>query len=101
MSDESTRLPVVVLSNRGPVSFARENDSRVARKGSGGLVTALVGLGTYLDDVVWICGASSNEDVAVAREHDGGTFSVAMGTEPRLAGAPRDQTSNDQAPDGS
>src|SRR3954463_4806259 len=85
MSDESTRLPVVVLSNRGPVSFAREDDTRVARKGSGGLVTALVGLGTYLDDVVWICGASTGEDVAVAREHDGGTFGVARGAEPRLA----------------
>ncbi len=33
--------PVLVASNRGPVSFAEENGELVARRGSGGLVTAL------------------------------------------------------------
>lgn len=90
-------LPVVVLSNRGPVSFRREGDRRVAQRGAGGLVTALVGLGGFLDDVVWVCGASTSEDAAVADEHDGGTLALEMGAEPRLVDGP-DDASGDGAP---
>jgi len=46
----STRRKLIVVSNRGPVSFARDGDgNRVARRGGGGLVTALRGLVTHHD----------------------------------------------------
>jgi trehalose 6-phosphate synthase len=38
------------------------------------LVTALSGLAGDLEDAVWVCAALSDEDAAVAREHDGGAF---------------------------
>jgi trehalose 6-phosphate synthase len=94
-SGPTTDLPVVVLSNRGPVSFRREGSERVAQRGAGGLVTALVGLGGFLDDVVWVCGAATEEDAAVADDHDGGTLAVAMGAQPRLLG---DDESADEDP---
>jgi trehalose 6-phosphate synthase len=67
------RRRLVVVSNRGPVSYARGADgSRVAKRGGGGLVTALRGL-LAQHDVTWIASAMSDEDRAVARE-SGGAF---------------------------
>ncbi|HSP39158.1 MAG TPA: trehalose-6-phosphate synthase [Frankiaceae bacterium] len=82
-SDDHSELPLVLLSHRGPVSFGREGDRRTATKGSGGLVTALLGLAEHLSDAVWVCAASSDEDIAVAREAEG--RSVRVQTRPRLA----------------
>jgi trehalose 6-phosphate synthase len=76
-------LPVVVLSNRGPVSFQRERGERTVRRGAGGLVTALAGLGGRLHDAVWVCAAATDEDAAVAREHGDRPVAMAMGAEPR------------------
>jgi len=82
---EGTQLPVVLLSHRGPVSFGRdEAGRRTASRGAGGLVTALTGLMSDLPDAVWVCAASSEEDAAVAAEHDGGAVEVALEPEPRL-----------------
>jgi trehalose 6-phosphate synthase len=64
------------------VSFGRDGDRRTATKGSGGLVTALLGLAEHLSDAVWVCAASSDEDIAVSREADGRGFQVA--TSPHL-----------------
>jgi len=64
-------LPLVLLSNRGPVSFDRDTTGRTVNRGSGGLVSALPGLAEHLDDAVWVCGAASAEDVVVASEVDG------------------------------
>src|SRR3978361_1707959 len=75
-------MPLVLLSHRGPVSFGRDGDRRTATKGSGGLVTALLGLAEHLSDAVWVCAASSDEDIAVAREVDG--RSVRVSTRPHL-----------------
>lgn len=75
-------LPLVLLSHRGPVSFGREGDRRTATKGSGGLVTALLGLAEHLADAVWVCAASSDEDIAVSREVNG--RSVRVQTQPAL-----------------
>ncbi len=66
--------PLVLVSNRGPVQYARNGDERTAKPGHGGLVTALAGLAGHLDDAVWVCAALGEEDVAVAREHDGAAF---------------------------
>ena len=60
-----------MVSNRGPVTYARENGTeRVARRGGGGLVTALRGLIAH-HDVTWIASAMSDEDRAVVSETGG------------------------------
>jgi trehalose 6-phosphate synthase len=64
-------MKLIVVSNRGPVAFARDGDgSRVASRGGGGLVTALRGLLAH-HDVTWIASAISDEDRAVAAEAGG------------------------------
>jgi trehalose 6-phosphate synthase len=58
--------PVVIASNRGPVSFSRRNDGTFeARRGAGGLVS---GLGPLVagTDAVWIAAAISDDDRAAA-----------------------------------
>jgi trehalose 6-phosphate synthase len=75
-----TRRPLIVVSNRGPVSFARDDEgARVVRRGAGGLATALRGL-LVRQDVTWIASAISDEDRVVATE--------AGGLVPEEAGAP-------------
>ena len=66
----SGRRKLIVVSNRGPVTYARENGERVARRGGGGLVTALRGLVAH-HDVTWIASAISEEDRALAAESGG------------------------------
>jgi len=64
----SARRKLIVVSNRGPLAFARDADgARVARRGAGGLVTALAPLVSH-HDVTWIASALSDEDRAVAAE---------------------------------
>src|SRR4051794_32510485 len=64
----SGRRKLIVVSNRGPVFFGRENGQRIRRRGGGGLVTALRGLITH-HDMTWIASAMSDEDRLVAGEH--------------------------------
>ncbi|HUP70105.1 MAG TPA: trehalose-6-phosphate synthase [Acidimicrobiales bacterium] len=68
--------PVILVSNRGPVQYDLHDGERVADRGGGGLVTALAGLAGRLDDAVWVCGALTNEDAVVAREHGGKSFEI-------------------------
>jgi trehalose 6-phosphate synthase len=64
----SARRKLIVVSNRGPLAFARAGDgSRVAQRGAGGLVTALAPLVSH-HDVTWIASALSEEDRSVAAE---------------------------------
>jgi len=64
----SARRKLIVVSNRGPLAFARdEAGTRVAQRGAGGLVTALAPLVSH-HDVTWIASALSAEDAAVAAE---------------------------------
>ncbi|HEY2937093.1 MAG TPA: trehalose-6-phosphate synthase [Gaiellaceae bacterium] len=66
MAEERRKL--IVVSNRGPVSFGRgEAGARTARRGGGGLVTALRSLVSH-HDVTWIASAIGDEDRAVAAE---------------------------------
>src|SRR6476646_10859901 len=67
---DSGRRKLIVVSNRGPVTYSREDGKRSARRGGGGLVTALRGLIAH-HDVTWIASAMSDEDRAIAAEHDG------------------------------
>jgi len=62
------RRKLIVVSNRGPVSFGRDGSgARVVRRGGGGLVTALRSL-VAMHDVTWIASAMSDEDRRVAAE---------------------------------
>jgi trehalose 6-phosphate synthase len=70
----SGRRKLIVVANRGPVSHARGDDGeRVARRGGGGLVTALRSLVAH-HDVTWIASAMTDEDRAVAEEHGGEAY---------------------------
>jgi trehalose 6-phosphate synthase len=66
----STRRKLIVVSNRGPVTFDRDGDERIAARGGGGLVTALRSLVSH-HDITWVASAISEEDHAVAEEADG------------------------------
>ncbi len=80
-------LPVVLLSHRGPASFgpAGDDGQRPLKRGGGGLVSALLGLGRELPDAVWVCAATSDEDRTVARERGSEPLQLVVGAEPRLA----------------
>ncbi|MGH2980321.1 MAG: alpha,alpha-trehalose-phosphate synthase (UDP-forming), partial [Solirubrobacterales bacterium] len=68
------KQPLVLLSNRGPATFDRdERGALVPRRGGGGLVTALMGLLRHRD-ALWIASAMTDEDVEVSRSHGGRGF---------------------------
>lgn len=59
--------PLLVLSNRAPLSFGRDADgSLVARRGAGGLVVTL-GPGVQRDGAVWVAAVSNGDDVEATR----------------------------------
>jgi trehalose 6-phosphate synthase len=64
--------PLVLVSNRGPVTFERNGE---IRRGTGGLVTALIGLASYRD-VTWIASAMTDEDIDAANRNEGRPFTV-------------------------
>jgi trehalose 6-phosphate synthase len=63
-------LKLIVVSNRGPVTYDRVDGRRVEKRGGGGLVTALRGL-LERHEVTWIAAATTEEDRAVAAEGAG------------------------------
>jgi trehalose 6-phosphate synthase len=66
-----SRRKLIVVSNRGPASFWRdERGNRVAKRGGGGLVTALRSFVAH-HDVTWIASAISEEDRVVVEEAGG------------------------------
>jgi trehalose 6-phosphate synthase len=70
----AVRRQLIVVANRGPVSYARDGaGERVVRRGAGGLVTALRGLVTH-HDVTWIGSAITDEDRAVSAENGDAAF---------------------------
>jgi trehalose 6-phosphate synthase len=72
LSEATTpRRKLLVVFNRAPVSYGRDEDgARVAKRGGGGVVTALGGLLRH-HDVTWVASAMTEEDRAVAAEHRG------------------------------
>src|SRR5436309_12792629 len=78
-SELPVRRKLIVVSNRGPVSYGRNPDgTRTTTRGGGGLVTALRNLVQY-HDVTWIASAITEEDRV-------------------LAGATLDETARDGSP---
>ncbi|MGH3081422.1 MAG: alpha,alpha-trehalose-phosphate synthase (UDP-forming) [Gaiellaceae bacterium] len=68
------RRKLIVVSNRPPATFGLdEGGDRVARRGGGGLVTALRSL-VAMHDVTWIASAMTDEDRAVVAEAGGGAI---------------------------
>jgi trehalose 6-phosphate synthase len=63
---------LVLVSNRGPVSFGPGGE---VRRGTGGLVTALTGLVAHRE-AVWVASAMTDEDVEMSERHGGGAFRV-------------------------
>jgi trehalose 6-phosphate synthase len=70
MSD--SRGPLVLVSNRGPVTF---QDDGSVKRGTGGLVTALTGLASHRD-AVWIASALTDGDARKAHEAEGKALTV-------------------------
>jgi trehalose 6-phosphate synthase len=66
------QAPLVLVSNRGPVTYQEDGS---IKRGTGGLVTALIGLASHRD-AIWIASAMTDQDVAVAEEHGGKPFEV-------------------------
>ena len=66
------RAPLVLVSNRGPVTY---QDDGSIKRGGGGLVTALTGLASHRD-AIWIASAMTDGDVAQSEEHGGRPFEV-------------------------
>jgi trehalose 6-phosphate synthase len=64
--------PLVLVSNRGPVTFGPDGE---IRRGTGGLVTALTGLASHRE-VTWIASAMTDEDVEAAERNGGRPFAV-------------------------
>src|SRR3954470_12801855 len=70
----ASRRKLIIVSNRGPVSYAVGHDGEVhARRGGGGLVTALRSLVTQ-HDVTWIASVMSEGDRLMAERHAGDAF---------------------------
>ncbi|HLI33240.1 MAG TPA: trehalose-6-phosphate synthase [Solirubrobacteraceae bacterium] len=68
----SDRPPLVLVSNRGPVTYDQEGRPQ---RGTGGLVTALSGLASHRE-ALWVASAMSEGDALVTERHGGRAFSV-------------------------
>jgi trehalose 6-phosphate synthase len=66
------RAPLILVSNRGPVTF---QDDGTLKRGGGGLVTALTGLASHRE-AVWIASTLTDGDAERAREAGGRPFTV-------------------------
>ncbi|MGI8622591.1 MAG: alpha,alpha-trehalose-phosphate synthase (UDP-forming) [Solirubrobacteraceae bacterium] len=81
MSDDDTP-PLVLVSNRGPVTYQPDGS---VKRGGGGLVTALTGLASHRD-ATWIASTMTEDDAEAARQAgdqavsieapDGGSYHV-------------------------
>jgi trehalose 6-phosphate synthase len=72
MGDAQATGPVLIASNRGPVSFTRGDDGRLsARRGGGGVVSGLSAVADE-SDMLWVCAALGDGDRAAARAAPGG-----------------------------
>lgn len=57
--------PLVVASNRGPVSFVRDDDGLRSERGGGGLVTAMAGV-LFESDATWLAASMTDGDRSIA-----------------------------------
>lgn len=75
--DAIADAPLVLVSNRGPVTFdLDEVGARTEKRGTGGLVTALTGLVNHRTDTLWVASTMTDEDAVVSAEHNQKSFAV-------------------------
>jgi trehalose 6-phosphate synthase len=75
--DAIADAPLVLVSNRGPVTFDLDSaGERFEKRGTGGLVTALTGLVNHRSDTLWVASALTEEDAIVSAEHGHKAFAV-------------------------
>src|SRR5580693_1329417 len=68
--------PVLVASNRGPLSFSVAPDGQLsARRGGGGVVSGLLTVASQTD-LLWVCAALSDADRAAAKAAPGGRLDL-------------------------
>src|SRR5690349_7708676 len=66
------RAPLVLVSNRGPVTY---QDDGSVKRGTGGLATALIVLASHRD-AVWIASAMTDGDIEASERAGGRAFEV-------------------------
>lgn len=66
---------IIIVSNRGPFSFVRREETLEAVRGAGGLVTAMSAIARQ-QDVLWISSALSEGDREWAAQHGAGPHTV-------------------------
>jgi trehalose 6-phosphate synthase len=94
----SKRREIIIVSNRGPVTFqCGPERAREAKRGGGGLVTALGSLALH-HDVTWIASAMSDVDREIAEESKGRAVEdrLANGADYRLRLLAHERTAYDQ-----
>ena len=92
------RREIIIVSNRGPVTYQRgPEQTRDAKRGGGGLATALGGLAAH-HDVTWIASAMSDVDRELADESNGRAIEerLASGASYRLRLLAHDRSAYDQ-----
>ena len=68
--------PLILVSNRGPVTFGHGPDGEVEQtRGGGGLVTALLGLAEH-SPALWVSAAISEADEEISAKAGGGSFAL-------------------------
>ena len=68
MAGTPTTAPILLASNRGPVSYTVEDDGTLTpRRGGGGLVSGLSAIGKEQESI-WVCAALSEGDRAAIRD---------------------------------
>jgi trehalose 6-phosphate synthase len=76
MGEAAAGGPVLVASNRGPISFTQGDDGKLtAKRGGGGMVSGLLTVAGQAD-LLWVCAALSDADRAAARAAPGGRLSL-------------------------
>ncbi|MGI9004776.1 MAG: alpha,alpha-trehalose-phosphate synthase (UDP-forming) [Streptosporangiaceae bacterium] len=74
--NDATPRRLLVASNRGPVSFRRDDDGALSvSRGGGGLVSGLSSVAGH-QDLLWVCAALSDADRAAARRAPGGMLGL-------------------------
>jgi len=93
MDERQAGGPVLIASNRGPVSFTAEADGTLsARRGGGGMVSGLSAVADE-SDMLWVCAALSDGDRAAVRAAGGGLLNpedTGAGTAVRMLDIPPD-----------
>jgi trehalose 6-phosphate synthase len=81
------RAPLVVASNRGPLSIVAVDDGDdEVRRGGGGLVSGMQAALSSAPDAVWICAALNDRERAISRRATSGRLSEVPAVADALAG---------------